>query len=201
MGDGCFWPIVLIRDRYANDSNRCRADCGLEDTFVHLSQNHRQVQNCAIRPIQKIETRALPERLCVIRTRICPVQTDSSIKRMDRVIEIPFLVSSKRLAPSVGEEPLIQVAVWRLVRVGEGELILVVALSSGAVRTTSALDHFDPVTRQARTFSGRVYELRCGPTEDSFQRRRIAAALKQAGLQLASDVSDDFWAFVMAATH
>lgn len=117
------------------------------------------------------------------------------------MIKIPFLVSSKRLSPSVGEEPLVQVAVWRLVRVGEGELILVVALSSGAVRTTSAFDHFDPVTRQARTFSGRVYELLCGPTEESFQRLRIAAALEQSGLQLASDVSDDYWASVMAATH
>jgi len=117
------------------------------------------------------------------------------------VIKIPFIVSSKRFAPSVGDESRVQIAVWRLLRVGEGELILVTALPSGAVRTTSALDYFDPVTRQARTYSGRVYELQCGPTEDSFQRRRIAAALEQAGLQLASDVSDDFWAFVMAATH
>ena len=120
---------------------------------------------------------------------------------MDRVINIPFLVSSKRLAPSVGEQPRVQIAVWRLLRVGESELILVTALPSGAVRTTSGLDYFDPVTRQARTFSGRVYELQCGPTEDSFQRRRIAAALEHARLQLASDVSDDFWASVMAATH
>lgn len=117
------------------------------------------------------------------------------------MIKIPFLVSGQRFAPSIGDESRVQIAVWRLLRVGEGELILVIALPSGAVRTTSALDHFDPVTRQARTFSGRVYELQCGPTEDSFQRRRIAAALEQAGLQLASDVSDDFWAFVMAATH
>lgn len=117
------------------------------------------------------------------------------------MLKIPFLVSSKRFASSVGEEPRVQIAVWRLLRVGEGELILVTALPSGAVRTTSALDYFDPVTWQARTYSGRVYELQCGPTEDSFQRFRIAAALEQAGLQLASDVSDDFWAFVMAATH
>lgn len=117
------------------------------------------------------------------------------------MINIPFLVSSKRLAPSVGEQPRVQIAVWRLLRVGESELILVTALPSGAVRTTSGLDYFDPVTRQARTFSGRVYELQCGPTEDSFQRRRIAAALEHARLQLASDVSDDFWASVMAATH
>jgi hypothetical protein len=120
---------------------------------------------------------------------------------MDRVTVIPFLVSSKRLAPSVGDEPRVQIAVWRLLRVGEGELVLVTALPSGAVRTTSALDRFDPVTRQARTFSGRVYELLCGPTEDSFQRRRIAAALEHAGLESASDVSDDFWASVMAETH
>lgn len=117
------------------------------------------------------------------------------------MIKIPFLVCSKRLAPSIGEEPRVQIEVWRLLRVGEGELILVTALPSGAVRTTSALDHFDPVSRQAKTFSGRVYELQCGPTEDSFQRLRIAAALEQAGLQRASDVSDDFWASVMAATH
>jgi hypothetical protein len=120
---------------------------------------------------------------------------------MNRVIKIPFLVIGKRFAPSVGEEPRVQIAVWRLLRVGEGELILVTALPSGAVRITSGLDYFDPVTRQAKTNSGRVYELQCGPTEDSFQRLRIAAALEQAGLQLASDVSDDFWASVMAATH
>lgn len=120
---------------------------------------------------------------------------------MDRVIKIPFLVSSQRFAPSVGEEPRVRLAVWRLLCVGEGELILAAVLPTGAVRTTSALDHFDPVTRQARTFSGRVYELLCGPTEDSFQHRRIAAALKQAGLQLASDVSGEFWASVVAATH
>lgn len=117
------------------------------------------------------------------------------------MIKFPFLVSSKRFAPSVGEEPRVQIEVWRLLRVGERELILATVLPSGAVRTTSALDHFDPVTRQARTFSGRVYELLCGPTEDSFQRRRIAVALEQAGLQLASDVSGEFWASVMAAAH
>ncbi len=120
---------------------------------------------------------------------------------MDRVINLPFLVGSKRFAPLVEDEPRVKIAVWRLLRVGESELILATALPSGAVRTTSGLDYFDPVTRQARTFSGRVYELQCGPTEDSFQRLRISTALEHAGLQLAADVSDDFWASVMAATH
>lgn len=154
-----------------------------------------------MRLIQKMERRALPKRPCVFASERCLTGADSPRINGPRVAIIPFHVSSKRLAPSIGEEPRVLVAVWRLLRVGEGQLILVTALPSGAVRTTSALDHFDPVTRQAKTFSGRVYELQCGPTEDSFQRCRIAAALEHAGLQLASDVSDNFWVSVMAASH
>lgn len=117
------------------------------------------------------------------------------------MIDLIVRIQNDRPAPAVEEEPAVQLTVWRMVRAETGERYLVAILSSGAVRTTSALKSIDPVTRNATTSSGRQYELLCGPTDESIARLKIAAAVVHAGLQTSVDVSEEVWAQIAASTH
>lgn len=57
LGTAALWQSASVDLAATTDRNRCRADFGLNEPFLYLSQNTRRVQNFAMRLIQKMERR------------------------------------------------------------------------------------------------------------------------------------------------
>jgi hypothetical protein len=105
---------------------------------------------------------------------------------------------NQRDALSVNEQPMVSLHVWRVVEAVDGECYILAMMPSGAQRLTSALVSFDPLTRTARTRSGRCYEFLREPTSDEFVCAVFEQRLIYSNLQVTRDVSDAMWQEILA---
>lgn len=131
---------------------------------------------------------------------------------------MPFLVSAKRGAANatrlgsldmisfinerdalpVEDQPVVSLHVWRVVETADGERYILAIMPGGAQRLTSALVSFDPLTRTARTTSGRCYEFLQAPDNDPFVCEVFAQRLIYSNLKATRDVSDAMWQEIQA---
>lgn len=88
--------------------------------------------------------------------------------------------------------------VWRVLEDACGECYILTFLPSDAQRLTSALVSFDPLTRTARTTSGRWYEFLREPTSYTLMCAVFAQRLIYSNLQVKRDVSDAMWQEILA---
>ncbi|ALV04877.1 hypothetical protein [Roseateles depolymerans] len=87
---------------------------------------------------------------------------------------------------------------WRAFRTKTRKVHIASALTTGAVRVTSALVKFDLHQRLAWTSSGRCYRIVCPPAEEELARGLLTAYLIRAGLVGAKDISGTLWRAMLA---
>ena len=108
-----------------------------------------------------------------------------------------ILFTNERDSPSVEEQPLVKLRVWRVFRSAQGDFFIGAGLGGGAIRLTSPLLRMDFVSGVAVTSSGRQYEF-CGPpTVDQAAHQLITANALRRGLHGSADVSDLWWQALM----
>ncbi len=103
---------------------------------------------------------------------------------------------NERDAPTVADQPRVEVASWRVVRAANGDWHLLAILASGSLRVTSRIVNFDPVARELTTESKRAYRLLNPPEDRQLQHELLRANASRVGLGEAADISSDLWSLV-----
>ncbi len=110
-----------------------------------------------------------------------------------------FKFVNERDAPSVTEQPVVQVNSWRVVEAKNGNRHLAAVLDRGPLRTTSPIATFNPATAELTTTSGRKYELLGPPEARQPQLALLAANVARVGLSDSVDISDTLWQSIEGA--
>ena len=105
-----------------------------------------------------------------------------------------FILANERDAPSVLEQPCVEVHSWRLVQLPSGDQHLVTLRDRETARVTSAIAKIDLERRTIATSSGRLYVL-LGPPEVRDMECKVlrAAASGLLGRPDAVDISVSTW--------
>jgi len=104
-----------------------------------------------------------------------------------------FAFINERDAPSVADQPAVQVRSWRLVEAGNGDRHLLLMLEQGSLRITSRIVGLNTETRALITESGRRYELMAPAEAGQWQLAVLATYAVRADLGDAVDISDKTW--------
>lgn len=110
---------------------------------------------------------------------------------------LAITVANDRDAPTVGEQPLVEVHSWRVLRAPERSLHLVtltgLSEQGGTVRVTSAITAVDQDAGIVTTSSGRRYLLMGPPEDRDLQRELLRNGAVRLGMGTAVDVSVLAW--------
>jgi hypothetical protein len=109
------------------------------------------------------------------------------------------LFLNERDAPSVEQQPRVNVHSWRAVKAMTGALHLSIHLGGITLRITSPVATILLPEAIAVTSSGRAYWLNCPPETDDTLKRLILANAQRAGFPEHGDVSEELWAQIEAS--
>lgn len=109
-----------------------------------------------------------------------------------------FSFVNERDAPSVTQQPSVQVKHWRAFEARSGNRHLLIILDHGSLRITSSITGFDGVAGALITQSGRRYQLLGSPETGQAQRTQLTAYALRAGLVDPVDVSDALWQMLVS---
>lgn len=108
-----------------------------------------------------------------------------------------ILTANERDAPSVNEQPKMEVHSWLMLKSSTGEQHLVTLrdrdMDRGVVRLTSPIASIDNSARVVTTSSGRQYSLLGPPASDALEQQVLLAGAARLGLSEVSDVSAWVW--------
>lgn len=116
-----------------------------------------------------------------------------------------FLVMTNlRVAPSVSQQPSVEVDAWRVIELPDGERFLIcVPRGTQTLRTTTCINRVNAASRIVETHSGRIYHLECPPMSDDGTDDWASAmsiyAMHRFGPQV--DKSMELWRMFLSATQ
>ena len=104
-----------------------------------------------------------------------------------------FIFINERDAPSVAEQPTLEVGCWRVIEAADGHRHLLAVLDSGVVRITSPLTGVSEETGALITRSGRRYVLVFPPETREPQISLLLENAACVGLTGFVDISESLW--------
>lgn len=106
-------------------------------------------------------------------------------------------IANERDAPSIHDQPQMDVHSWLMLKSTTGELHLVTLrdrdVDGGVVRLTSPMASIDNSARVVATSSGRQYLLMGPPAIETLEQQVLLAGAARLGLSDATDVSEWVW--------